>query len=349
MAEAEQLAEALNESPTRHDALTEAFAQAEKEDQAPEETPAQKSERLRDESGKFVAKPKEKEATAPSGEQGAASPPAPPPAAQPEPVWKTKTPQSWKKDYHEVWQTVPENVREYVWQREEQMKAGVQPLLSKAEQFDAINQVVEPYLPTIKGLGHTVPQVIKTFFEADKILRSGNPQEKLAYIGQIAHNYGVDLSQLTGMASQAAPVDPNYGSLQNRLIQLEGRLKVQQEQQEEAERQLLRGEIEKFASAPGHEHYETVKPTMATLLQSGAAKDLEDAYTKAVRLDDSLFESLMRASQAKVIEDKDKVAKTARAAAVSVRGSTPGSHTATKAQTRRDVIAEQVGSAESRV
>ena len=48
------------------------------------------------------------------------SEPAPEPA-----VWE-RPPASWKKDYHEVWQTADPRLKEYAWQREEEMKKGVE-------------------------------------------------------------------------------------------------------------------------------------------------------------------------------------------------------------------------------
>lgn len=322
------------ESTDRKDVLAEQFA-------ALEEPPETKTERARDETGKFAKVEK-------TEKPAEAQPETEAPIEQPveEPLWK-RPPKSWKKDYHEVWQTADDRLKEYAWQREEQMAAGVQPLKQKAQFADEMNAVVEPYLPTIKGLGYTVPQVMKGFFEADAILRNGQPQQKLAYLVQLAQNYGIDLSPLTGMASQAAPVDQNYRALLNELNNLRGEVKTRWEREEEAQNQVLLSDIHQFAQ--NHEHFETVRPVMVTLLQSGAAETLDEAYKKAVRLDDSLFESEVQARQAQTVSIKDQAAKKARSAAVSVRSSTPGSNTAPKAQNRREVLLEQFDGIDSRL
>jgi dsDNA-binding SOS-regulon protein len=92
---------------------------------------------------------------------------------------------------------------------------------------------------------------------------------------------------------------------------------------------------------------------MIQLLQSGVATDLQDAYDKAVRLDPNLFETIQQSKQAEVDAQKraaaNKAAKSARAAAVSVRGSAPGTITATKAQDRRSLLAEQFDSMSERL
>jgi hypothetical protein len=58
----------------------------------------------------------------------------PPQEAEP-PVWR-RPPASWRKDFHEVWQKADPKMQEYAWQREEQMRAGVEPLLAKAQFAD---------------------------------------------------------------------------------------------------------------------------------------------------------------------------------------------------------------------
>ena len=71
---------------------------------------------------------------------------------------------------------------------------------------------------------------------------------------------------------------PQIGEQQVQQM-VERTLQVQMQRQEG---QQLQTEIEAFASDPGHIHFETVKPVMAALLESGAAKDLKDAYDQAV-------------------------------------------------------------------
>jgi hypothetical protein len=91
---------------------------------------------------------------------------------------------------------------------------------------------------------------------------------------------------------------------------------------------------------------------MIQLLNSGMAQNLEDAYNKALRLDEALSSKLQQSQQAQAEaakrESANKAAKAARAAAVSVRSSTPGVNTATKAQDRRSLLAEQIDSLNER-
>ena len=257
-----------------------------------------------------------------------------------EPVWK-RPPASWKKDYHDVWSTADDRMKEYAWQREEQMKAGVQPLMEKARIADQFNEVLNPYMETIRGLGMDAPKAVKALMEADHALRYSDAQQKQQLFMRLAQQYGVNLGDMSQLPQQM--VDPNISALQQELNRVRGEVMSWKEEQEQVQNQSLLGEINNFAMRA--EHFEEARPTMISLLQSGVAATLEEAYEKALRLDDNLYQQVQQSRQAQV-ETQQKVvanqaAKKARAAAVSVRSAAPGATTATKAQDRRSMLAEQ--------
>jgi len=315
---------------TRREKLLEQFEQVES---APEPV---REDVPRDEQGKFAAKEPEQTMM-----QQAQEPVE-------EPVWK-RPPASWKKDYHDVWQTADDRMKEYAWQREEQMKAGVQPLMEKARIADQFNEVLNPYMETIRGLGMDAPKAVKALMEADHALRYSDPQQKQQLFMRLAQQYGVNLGDMSQLPQQM--VDPNISALQQELNRVRGEVLSWKEQQEQVQNQSLLSEIDSFAMRA--EHFEEARPTMISLLQSGVATTLEDAYEKALRLDDNLYQQVQQSRQAQV-ETQQKVvanqaAKKARAAAVSVRSAAPGATTATKAQDRRSLLAEQFDSMADRL
>ncbi len=260
------------------------------------------------------------------------------PAAPEEPVWK-RAPASWKKDHHDVWQSADPRLQEYAWQREEQMKAGVAPLIEKARFADAMNEVVKPYMNTIQGLGLDAPQAVKALMEADHALRTGSPEQKNQFFARLAQQYGVNL----GNVAPPQSVDPTIFALQNELNNIRGEVTGWKSQQQKAEDQKYADEITKFSSKA--EHFEEARPVMVQLLQSGMAATLEEAYDKAIRLNDELFNSVQSGRQAELDAEKrkaaDRVAKNARAAAVSVRSAAPSGPPSQKAPDRRALLAEQ--------
>jgi len=278
--------------------------------------------------GKFTPKSAE---TAPAG-----------PEAPEEPVW-ARPPKSWKKDYHDVWNTADPRLREYAYKREEEMRAGTETAQQRAVAYDHIQQVMEPYMPTINGLGLDAPRAIKGLMEADHILRTSAPEHKRAYLLQLADHYGIQLGDVSQHAPTASAGNPDLYALKNELNQVRGEVVGWKKAQEDAANQTLLQDIANFAK--GKEHFEEVRPAMASLLQAGLASDLESAYTQAIRLNDELFTSDQAALQAKRDAEKrdtaNRAAKAARGAAVSVRSSTPGVAAKTNAQDRRSMLAEQ--------
>jgi hypothetical protein len=268
------------------------------------------------------------------------------------PVWR-RPPASWKKDFHEVWQKADPKMQEYAWQREEQMRAGVEPLLSKAQFADAMQEAISPYMTTIQGLGLSPDKAVAALMDADHKLRNSDPQTKLVYFQQLAQSYGINLGAMQGQPGQMPQqtVDPTVYALQNELNKVRGEVMGWKQQQEMMENQNLLNEINQFSLKA--EHFEDVRPTMIQLLQSGVAQTLDDAYEKAIRLDPNLFEQMNKAQQAEVAakqaKEQNRAAKAARAAAVSVRSATPGVNTAPKSSDRRALLEEALSEIEARM
>lgn len=296
----------------------------------------------------FLAKQfEEAETAAPSGrdESGrfakqAAPEPEPAPEPAEEPVWK-RPPLSWKKDYHEVWQKADPRLQEYAYQREEQMRRGVEPLLQAKQFADSIQEAINPYINTITGLGLKPEQAIGALMKADHTLRTSDPETRYNYFMQLANEYGINLQGAQPAAAQTA-YDPTLFALKNELANVRGEVLTWKQQQEAAEQAVLANEIDSFAQTA--EHFEEARAEMIKILQSGQAETLEEAYDKAVWGNKDLRERVLSAQQAeqaaKVAAEKNRAAKAARAAAVSVRSATPGVNTAPKAKDRRSLLEE---------
>ena len=265
-----------------------------------------------------------------------------------EPIW-SKPPSSWKRDYHEVWQTADPRLQEYAYKREEEMRAGIEPLRSKAQFADQMNEAIEPYMNTIRGQNLDAPSAVKALMEADHNLRYSSQEQKMAHFANLARAYGVDLNGVSSQ-SQNAPIDQNYYAVKNELNNVRGEIANFKQQQEQAENQSMLGEINSFANKA--EYFEEARPVMIQLLQSGVAGTLEEAYEKAIRLNDDIFSQTQQRSQADAAAQKsssaNRAAKAAKAAAVSVKSSTPGTKTTTKAQDRRSMLLEQFDSVNER-
>ena len=317
------------------------------------EAPEPANDRARDETGKFVAKDtKDVKVTEPELPLEVSSAPVvTAPVVEP-PLWE-RPPASWSNKPHlrEPWKTVDPKIREAM--REEQMNAGVMPLKEKAKLADAINQVAEPYMNTIRGMGIDLPKAVQGLMQKDHELRTLPPQQKIQILMGLAQYYGVDLNGAVADTNfqQPSPADPYIHQVRNELNSVRGEMQAWKQQQEAAAEAAKMAEINRFKLKA--EYFDEALPTMQALANAGISDDIEVLYNKAIRLDENLFEKVQQRTQAQTVATHsaaaDKAAKAAKAAAVSVKTSTPGATTTSKAQDRRALLEEQFSNGEARV
>lgn len=270
-----------------------------------------------------------------------------------EPLWK-RPPNSWKKDFHEVWATAASDPKmaplvEYAFRREEEMRAGIEPLIPKAKFADEVNQAMAPFEENIRASGVAPVQALQSLMVADHQLRSLPVEQKAAYGLSLLTQYGVPLEAIyAALANPPPQIPPGYVPAQNVQHMVRSEISAWEQSQQDAH---LQAEIDTFkADKPD---FEDLRPAMQALLNGGLVPDLASAYEKAKRLDDTAFAQMQTASQAKAIADKreaaDKAAKQARAAAVSVPSSSPRAAPATNAKDRRSLISDLLDGASERL
>ena len=293
----------LDEQPqtTLRDSLESAF---DEHSETVDETPA----RVRDESGRF-AKQEQEATTVEKIEQEAA-------AAEVEPPKVAPRPSSWKKDYEQDWEVLPDRIREYINEREGQYAKGVSTYKNQWDQAAPIYEAVAPFLPELQQHNIQPQQWIQNLGNAHRTLAMGSPDQKLQMFAKLATDYGVPLQALMGQ-----PADPQFSMIAQELNQVKGQLQQFETLQQQHEQQRLQQEIDAFAmNAP---HFETVRETMGMLLQSGMATDLKTAYDKASRLHDDVFQQ-QQAQQASAVEaERHKVLAEKKAKAVSPKSASP--------------------------
>lgn len=269
------------------------------------ETP--KSSRPRDESGKFTksqpeADVQEIEALEAIEEEK--------PAVKPRPS-------SWKKDYEEHWGKLDPALQDYIQQREADYAKGVSTYKNQWDMAQPIVEAIRPFENVLRQNNLNPAQWIQNLGNAHQTLVYGSPEQKLAMFQQLANDYGVNLGAVTGQTGY----DPQFSSLAQELNAIKNQWSQFQSQQEMMEQTQLRSEIDSFkADKP---YFEEVRETMAGLLQSGMADDLQSAYDKAIRLNDDVFQKV-NATQAQKSEaaQREKVAQ-AKAKVLSPKSTTP--------------------------
>ena len=226
----------------------------------------------RDAKGKFVKR--QATADAPSAVTDAA--PAPQSASDadakdPAAPQEDAPPPRWK-GIKEKWATIDPGVRGEIQQREREVEVLLQRSAETRKFGESIQREVAPYMEMLQAEGASAADAVRVLLETAHILRSGSPEHKKALMLSMIQQYGVDFSQ---------GVDHDRANLERQLdLRNNEDRRIAAEQQSQVQQQAL-SEVSQFASQPGHEHMETLKPYMIALLREGEAKTLQEAYETA--------------------------------------------------------------------
>lgn len=303
------------DAPNWDESIASAWADITK--QEPETQPAEpeQAERVaRDESGRFKANEVQTEAPAEATEQ-----PAEAPIEQPE----TRAPSSWRKEAQAEFAKLPPLVKDEILRREDSIHKGIEQYKGAAQRAQAFDEVAQPYMPMLQQFGVQPHEAFKALLSAESQLRNGTPAQKAQMTLKLISDYGIDRDAvLQALQTGEQPhVDPAYEQLQ-REVQL---IKSQQTERERIERaresEALNSEIARFSQ--GKEHFEAVRDDMAALIQVGKAKTLEEAYQKAIRLNDDVWNAVQakqRAAEQAELAKRAKEAKRTASVNVASRG-----------------------------
>ena len=255
--------------------------------------------RPRDESGRFAKVAEPEETTPPVETEATSSPSEAPPVTAPEE--KFEVPQELqrlglRKEEAKAFMEAPEILRTAFMRRSDEMHKGLENFRESAVFGQAIQKAIDPFRATIQSLGVQPEQAIQSLFVADHKLRYGSPEDKARTFQNLAKEYGVDLN--LAQPDQDEWVDPNVSALQNQLRQLQEQIYAREQAERMRESENLQSEIQRFASDPAHAHFEAVKTHMSALLQSGVAKDLQDAYDQAIYANPTIRTQVLAQQQA---------------------------------------------------
>lgn len=297
------------ETPSLRDTLEGAFSEPAAAEAVADTRAA---ERARDDAGRF-AKPQEQAQ-----------------AIEPE---KVERPSTWKKDYWEKYDKLDPDLRGYILQRETEYKNGLATYNAEVKAAKALRDALEPVMPDLQRNNMDPGQFVRNLATAHQALAMGSPQAKLQIFQRLAQDYGVPLQYLLQQAQgQPQQQDPNIQYLTQNLQALQSQWQQFQNQQQQTEQAQLHQTIEEFRQdAVQHPHFEAVRESMAALLQSGMAQNLQEAYDKAIWMSPDIRQNVLTAQQqteqAKKLDHQKAIVAKAKAQAVSPRSSTPGAQT----------------------
>lgn len=251
-------------------------------------------------------------------------------------------PNTWRKELASEFGKLPESVRQEIHRREADFHKGIGQYKEAANFAHTVARELVPYQQTMQQYGKQPHEVVKEATAAWNTLLTGSPQEKATFWLQVAKDYGIDIASSGAEPQQATTgqtqVDPIVAALQRELGEIKTHLTTQERQRAEAEFSTHVESVKSFGSDPKHKHFEAVREDMAALIESGRAKDLEEAYNKAIWGHPEVRISLLAEQEQERAKKAAADAAKARAAAganVTRRGTPPVPQ---KAGTMEDTI-----------
>ena len=230
---------------------------------------------------------------------------------------KLEAPKNWSDDVKKVFDTLPRESQEFMIKRDKEMTSDytkkTQDLAEQRKNIEALDKVLQPARQNIQATGIGEAEYISRLLNADQALRT-NPKMALR---QLAQGYGINLSSLEDESESWNDPDPQYAQLMQQNQQIMAELNQFKQQNMQSTVAQTEQTVEQFSTktdADGnllHPHFDKVRVKMGNLIDAGEAKGLDDAYAKAVRLDDDLYAEALKASQLSVKKQEDSKRKKA--------------------------------------
>lgn len=280
------------------------------------ETEEQKADRLRDEKGRFAANAAQE-----------LKPEVPPPEAPevpPAPVAAPVVPPELqrlglRKEEAEAFAKADQVVRDAFIRRSEEMHKGLEQFKQKAQFADQMAQAIQPYAQQIQSMGMHPAQAVQKLMAADRVLRSGSPEQKQAAALHLLQGYGIQIGE-----GNQPYVDPNLSSVQTDLQRMQNWILQKEQQEKDREQATLNSEIDRFRQDPANKYFEHVVNEMIGLLQAGVSPDLKDAYERAIYANPTIRAQILAEQQNQAEEKRkadaaQKALEAKKAAAVNVQ------------------------------
>lgn len=222
-------------------------------------------------------------------------------------------PKTWSADEKAKWSTLDPAIQAAIARRDVEIDNGGRQW---SEQKRGFEETLAPVRVLAQQHGIDEREAVKRLANVEMWLRS----DPKAALGAIAQAYGIDFAAKPNDAPQPQ-ADPLVTKLQTDVQNLLGIV-------QNRERAEAAGAIEAFAKDPAHPHFEAVKAMMGSMISSGYAADLQDAYDKAVWSDPSIRSQLIASQTASAETERRarerETAERAKRAAISVSGSSAG-------------------------
>ena len=253
-------------------------------------------------------------------------------------------PSRWSEADKAQFATWPRDVQHAVLERHRAMEADytrkTQELSETRKAHEPLLAEVTKWSPYLRELNLTPNQAFGEMLNVERTLRHGTPEQKAAMLANLAELYAIPLPNLTaGPAGQ--PADPAVLQLRQQVTGPKQHHHRMSEQSQQHTRQWAEAEFNALALTKDqsgnlrYPHVARVSSAMIRLVADNLAGSWDEAYSKAVRLDDELHRASVEAERRRVLlaeegRRQEAVEKARRAQPVKTSTASPSGVTRVK-------------------
>lgn len=189
-------------------------------------------------------------------------------------------PKTWRAEAAAKWKDIPAEVQKEILKREEDIFKGIETYKEAATFGVQVDKVISPYKQFLQEAGYDPVTQIDGLMQAHYVLAKGSPEQQKAVLDHLVKSYNINYNSPASEDDDF--IDPAVKALQAEVNSLKSTLTARTTQEVAATKASLQNEINTFAADPNNPYFDEVASDIAALLRGGAAKNLKEAYDKAV-------------------------------------------------------------------
>lgn len=185
---------------------------------------------------------------------------------------------------------------------------------SQQKVYNALDETIGENKAAVVASYGSVENMFKHYMQLDQFAA----KDPAGLVKWFCQQRGIDPSILSGQQSAPAAQDVQQAApdaAMQRIAAIERSIEAQAQSQSHAVISQAAAKIAEFEKNPDYPFFNDVRTTMGDLIQSGKAKDLPDAYKKAIRLHDDIYEQTLEQETRKRLESQTNQAQKAKNAA----------------------------------
>lgn len=195
---------------------------------------------------------------------------------------ETAAPSTWSKAAAEKWAGIDPTIQAEIAKREEDMFRGLEQYKGRAELGDRYEGVIAEFKPILEAEGIDSVEMFGNFAANHYLLSRGTPEQKLEVAANLLNHYGIHPDLIKERLGTRPEANPEVDALRAEIAELKKGVTTITTRETEAQQAQFRQAVDAFSADPAHPYFNEVATDIATLLKTGVATTLEEAYDKAV-------------------------------------------------------------------